>query len=143
MDNEASKGLYGKTISQRFVEFNRFCNKLMKIFPPILTEVFLSERIKINDLRNVNVFLAFCAPDWSDEKVSLNVLPSFWWSHATAIWILMFELSLTRIQNLDQYFAILALIFYLSKFLLVVLIGFQSVYASSACFISFQVMKLL
>ena len=34
MDNEASKGLYGKTISQRFVEFNRFCNKLMKIFSP-------------------------------------------------------------------------------------------------------------
>ena len=35
MDNEASKGLYGKTISQRFVEFNRFCNKLMNFFPSI------------------------------------------------------------------------------------------------------------
>ena len=34
MDNEAWKGLYGKTISQRFVEFIRFCNKLMKIFSP-------------------------------------------------------------------------------------------------------------
>ena len=33
MDNEAWKGLHGKTISQKFVEFNRFCNKLKNFFP--------------------------------------------------------------------------------------------------------------
>ena len=33
MDSEAWKGLHGKTISQRIVEFVRFCNKLINFFP--------------------------------------------------------------------------------------------------------------
>ena len=35
MTNEAQKGVYGKRISQLVVEFNRFCNNLIKFFSTI------------------------------------------------------------------------------------------------------------
>ena len=105
MDSETWKGVYGKKISQRFVEFNRFCNKLMKIFFPhfkyfslvtkltvvyqqyqINCQVFVKnpQKERSMNVHNWKIFQMWTftigrSSKWVFTKISKTFEMNFWW----------------------------------------------------------------